>query len=92
MKAKGRLPAPLHRNSLHQIVLDAEDELELRRLCGQAFELKGTPYLRDACEAIIEWHDRRHVRVLERRERQRADALRVLVVTNPARIAARRAA
>jgi hypothetical protein len=43
-------------------------------LTDQAWELRQTPYLRDACEAIIEWHERRHLRRLER-EQERAAAL-----------------
>jgi hypothetical protein len=50
------------------------EESELRALTDQAWELRQTPYLRDACEAIIEWHGRRHLRRLER-EQERAAAL-----------------
>ena len=38
------------------------EEQELRVLVDQAFDLRGTDYLIDACQAIIDWHDRRHVR------------------------------
>jgi hypothetical protein len=31
---------------------------QLRRLVYQAFDLRGTPYLRDACAAIVEFHER----------------------------------
>jgi hypothetical protein len=35
---------------------------ELAALVAQAFELRGTAYLRDAVEAIVDWHDRRWLR------------------------------
>jgi hypothetical protein len=40
--------------------------------------LRGTPYLRDACEAIVDWHERRHLRRLEA-EQERTAALRRLL-------------
>jgi hypothetical protein len=42
-------------------------EAQLRVLVGQAFELRDTPYLRDACDAIVDAWDRRHVTDAERR-------------------------
>jgi hypothetical protein len=42
--------------------------LELRALVDQAWELRGTPYLLDACQAITDWHERRHLRGFERRQ------------------------
>jgi hypothetical protein len=44
--------------------MSAEDR-ELRALVDQAFDLRGTPYLRDAVEAIVEWHQRRYLRRYE---------------------------
>jgi hypothetical protein len=56
----------------------AAEERELRALVDQAWELRGTPYLRDACEAIVDWHERRHLRRLEA-EQERTAALRRLL-------------
>lgn len=47
------------------------EEARLRRLVYQAFDLRETPYLRDACEAIVDWQERTFPDRLERR----ADAL-----------------
>jgi len=49
----------------------AEDD-ELRGLLGQAFELRGSPYSTDACRAIVDWHERRHLRRLEREQEEQA--------------------
>jgi hypothetical protein len=38
---------------------------ELHALVLQAWELRDTPYLRDACEAIGEWHERQPLTKLE---------------------------
>jgi hypothetical protein len=43
------------------------EERELRALTDQAWELRETPYLRDACEAILDFWDRRWLRRHERR-------------------------
>lgn len=43
------------------------EEAHLRRLVNQAFDLKGTPWLTDACVAIAEWHERTLPDRLERR-------------------------
>jgi hypothetical protein len=40
---------------------------QLRRLVNQAFDLRETPYLRDACAAIVAWHERTLPDRLERR-------------------------
>jgi hypothetical protein len=61
------------------------EELELAALCGRAWERRGEPDLRDAVEAIVDWHDRRHVRAFERRQRSRAALVQVLRETDPAR-------
>jgi hypothetical protein len=42
------------------------DDAELAHLVGQAWELRGTPYIYDACAAIVDWHDRRLMRRWER--------------------------
>lgn len=46
--------------------LDDEDLLELRGLVDQAFELRDTPYLRDACAHIVDWRARTNLRHVER--------------------------
>jgi hypothetical protein len=44
------------------------EDRELAALVAQAFELRGTPYMRDAVEAIVEWHDRRQLRRYEQEQ------------------------
>jgi hypothetical protein len=46
------------------------EELELRDLADQAFDLRGTGYLIDACQAIIDWHERRPVRAYWREQEE----------------------
>jgi hypothetical protein len=43
------------------------DDLELRIMVAQAWELKraGSPYFLDACQAIVDWHERRALRWYE---------------------------
>jgi hypothetical protein len=69
-----------------------DDELYLR--VGQAWELgvAGSPYFVDACQAIVEWHDRRPLARLERRKQELAGLVRLLHETDPDRLTARRAA
>jgi hypothetical protein len=44
-------------------------ELRLRRLVEQAFELRESPYYKEALEAIVELHERRlEIRVQEAEE------------------------
>jgi hypothetical protein len=50
----------------------ADEELELRALAGLAWEQRGEPGYRTALEAIVDWHDRRHIRRFERKQRQLA--------------------
>lgn len=56
------------------------EERELRALVDQAFELRGTPYLRDAVAAIVDWFERRYLRGYERELEELAwlDSLEVL--------------
>lgn len=63
---------------------------QLAGLCGRAWELRDTPDFADAIAAIVDWHDRRHVRLLERREQRRADLICLLRETDPARIVGKR--
>jgi hypothetical protein len=62
-----------------------DEELELAALCGIAHERRDGPDARAAVEAIVDWHDRRHVRAWGRKQRQTALVLQVLRETNPAR-------
>jgi hypothetical protein len=65
------------------VILSPDDELELRAFCGLAWECRDEPDFREHIEAIVDWHDRRHVRAYERRERSRAAVLQVLRETQP---------
>jgi hypothetical protein len=65
-------------------------ELELAALCGIAWERRGEPDFRTHIEAIVDWHDRRHIRAHERKQRELA-AL-VLLIRDPSKGGRRRAA
>jgi len=62
--------------------LDREDLVELRALVDEAFDLRDTPYMGDACEHIIEWRARTNLRQLERRRDRVWAALRLLRETS----------
>ena len=49
-----------------------EEQIELRALVIQAMDLRDGPYLRDACEAIVTWHERRALTRLERKQERDA--------------------
>jgi hypothetical protein len=49
-----------------------DEELELRALVGIAWERRGQPDYRAALEAIVDWHDRQHIRRFERKQRNLA--------------------
>jgi hypothetical protein len=59
-----------------------EDE-QLRALVVQAFDLRGTPYLVDACRAIVDWYERRHLRQLEREQGEHAAWVRLFRECQP---------
>jgi hypothetical protein len=42
------------------------EDRELRALVDQAFDLRGSPYVLDAVQAIVHWHERRYLRRHER--------------------------
>jgi hypothetical protein len=63
--------------------LTHDEELELRALCGLAWERRHEPDFRDHVDRVLDWHDRRFVRAYERRLRSRAAVLQVLRETNP---------
>jgi hypothetical protein len=71
--------------------LPHEDE-QLYLLVGQAFELKGSPYFLDACQAIVDWNDRRLLTRIERKQEEIARLVRLLRETDPDRISTRRKA
>jgi len=50
-----------------ELPLTAAEDAQLCRLVYQGFDLRETPYLRDACEAIVDWHERTLPDRLERR-------------------------
>jgi hypothetical protein len=57
----------------------------LSALVGLAWERRGGPTFREAVEAIANWHDRRHIRAWERRQRQLDYLVQMLRQTDPAR-------
>jgi hypothetical protein len=61
------LTNPSHSNG--RCVFTPLEEAQLRRLTDQAWELKGSGYLRDAVEAIVDWEQRTFPDRLERRAR-----------------------
>lgn len=64
------------------------EELELAGLVGQAWELRGSSYQLDACQAITDWHDRRHLRRLENDQERAGRLVRLIRGTYPLRSAA----
>jgi len=58
--------------------LTPDDELELRALVADAYNVRFTPLMQTACEAIVEWWDLRYKREQERRQRSTAAVLKVL--------------
>ncbi len=58
---------------------------ELRALVLQAWELRRTPYLRDAVEAIVAAHERAPLTLLEARQERRGRLVRLLRATAPER-------
>lgn len=69
-----------------------QDDAELFALVVQAFQLRGSPYFIDACAAIADWHDRRQLAALDRRQKLNARLIELLRETAPERIASRAAA
>jgi hypothetical protein len=62
-----------------------DEELELQALVGYAWERRGEPDFREHIERISDWHDRRHIRAFERRQRSLAAVVQLLRETDPAR-------
>lgn len=65
--------------------MTADEELELRALVGLAWERRGQPGFGERVDRVVDWHDRRHVRLYERRQWSTAAVLQVLRKTDPAR-------
>jgi hypothetical protein len=57
---------------------------DLSALVSQAWELRETPYLIDACKAIEDWYFRLPLSELERRQERNAWLIRILRETAPA--------
>jgi hypothetical protein len=74
------------------VTMSRDEELELRALVGIAWEQRGEPGYRPALEAIVDWHDRRHIRRFQRKQRQLAALVLLLRETDPARSRRRPAA
>lgn len=60
-----------------------EEDRQLAGLVGLAWEARGWPDFRQKSEAIVEWHDRRHIRAYEWKQRHTAQVLEVLRETVP---------
>ena len=60
-----------------------DEQIELAALVGIAWERRGEPDFRDRVAAVMDWHDRRQIRAVERRRRSHAAVLQVLRETNP---------
>ncbi len=56
MKSSARARARPHQLRV-ALPFSAIEEARLRRLVDQAFDLRSTPYLRDACEAICQFNE-----------------------------------
>jgi hypothetical protein len=63
----GRIPSPYP-----PVRLTTTEAEELEALVTQGWELRGTPYTRDAAEAIVAWRERLALSRLERRQRREA--------------------
>jgi hypothetical protein len=61
------------------------EERELAALAGIAWERRHGPDFQDAVDAIVDWHDRRHIRRWERERLQLDYLVQVLRETDPAR-------
>ncbi len=62
------------------------EENRLYLLCGQAWELRDSPYFADSVAAIVEWHERRRLARLERLYEQTGRLVRLLRETDPRHI------
>jgi hypothetical protein len=69
-----------------------DEELELRALVGIAWERRGQSDYRAALAAIVDWHDRRHIRRFERKQRNLAALVLLLRESEAVRLRRRPAA
>ena len=69
-----------------------DEELELRALVGIAWERRGQSDYRAALEAIVDWHDRRHIRRFEQKQRNLAALVLLLRESEAVRLRRRPAA
>jgi hypothetical protein len=69
-----------------------DEELELRALVGIAWERRGQSDYQAALEAVVEWHDRRHIRRFERKQRNLAALVLLLRESEAVRLRRRPAA
>ena len=60
-----------------------DEELELRGLVVQAWELRDGPYLLDAVGALVEWYERRGLRWLIRRQERQSALVRLMRESRP---------
>lgn len=70
--------------------VSAWQDIELRALVDQAYGLRHGPYLADAVNWILQHHERRYLRALERLQARRAMLRALLRETNPDRIVSAR--
>jgi hypothetical protein len=62
--------------------MTAPEQRELDALVTQAIEHKGSPYLLDACNAIVAWYERRQLNELEHRQERSSRLVRLLRETS----------
>lgn len=61
-------PKPLRKKKQANNLGKETNEERLRALVYQAFELREGPYLREACEAVVDWWERFPLSRFERNE------------------------
>jgi hypothetical protein len=61
-----------------------DERNDLRALVIQAMDLRDGPYIQDAVEAIVDWHARRALTLLERRQEQDARIRRLALLVREA--------
>jgi replicative DNA helicase len=90
MPPRSRGATAQEEDELRVLVEQASDEDELRVLVEQAWELRNSPYYLDACAAVEDWHDRRHLRRFDRRQEGNARMILLLRETDPDRVIRKR--
>jgi len=64
----------------------ALEDAQLHALVDQAWDLRDSGYVIDAVDAIVSWHERRHLRALEQHQESLGRLVRLLRETNPERL------